>query len=207
MVMRKSPNRIKMPYSSIRKPVNGQRRRMRKIPDANAAVPFIFWGREKKAMVFGRPIISVRPIRKRIYVGFIPCSCRVLIKLVLGPKEKEGGADLRFPLQAYMMIIIFMLARGIVMRYERFNTYNERSKNMRTPPNKNNPPSISINQSVKVQFQLRPRRGRDIPPEQKMTPISNHRKVSQSSHQSALQVLTLILREPHCRHCLSIPFL
>lgn len=69
MVTRKSPNRMNSPYSSIRNPVNGHRHRIRMIPAANAAVPRSFCRREKKASVFWKPIISVRPIRKRIYVS------------------------------------------------------------------------------------------------------------------------------------------
>lgn len=37
------------------------------MPAAKAAVPFSFWRREKKAMVFWRPMMRVRPIRKRIF--------------------------------------------------------------------------------------------------------------------------------------------
>lgn len=74
MVIRKSPKRMNSPYVSIRKPVNGQRIRMRMIPAAKAAVPFSFWGREKNTSVFWKPIIRVRPIRKRIcmdlWVGY-----------------------------------------------------------------------------------------------------------------------------------------
>lgn len=66
-VTRKSPNRMKMPYSSIRKPVRGQRSRIRRIPRPKAVVPLSFWRREKKAMVFWRPIIRTRPMRKSIY--------------------------------------------------------------------------------------------------------------------------------------------
>jgi hypothetical protein len=54
------------PYSSIRNPVSGHRRRMRRIPTVNAAVPLSFCRREKKAMVFWSPIMRVRPMRKRI---------------------------------------------------------------------------------------------------------------------------------------------
>lgn len=67
IVAKKSPNRMNMPYSSIRKPVRGQRRRIRAMPKAKAAVPLSFVLREKKRRVFWRPIIRVRPIRKRIY--------------------------------------------------------------------------------------------------------------------------------------------
>jgi hypothetical protein len=66
---------MKRPYSSIRKPVNGQRSRMRTMPTVKAAVPFNFAGREKKAIVFWTPIIRVRPIRKRI--------CGVLVVVVV----------------------------------------------------------------------------------------------------------------------------
>jgi len=39
---------------------------MRRMPEAKAMVPLIFWRRVKKASVFSRPIIRERPIRKRI---------------------------------------------------------------------------------------------------------------------------------------------
>jgi hypothetical protein len=55
-----------MPYSSIRKPKKAQRIRMSVMPTAKAAVPFHFWRRAKKARVFCVPMMSVRPIRKRI---------------------------------------------------------------------------------------------------------------------------------------------
>ena len=54
------------PYNSIRKPVNGHRRRIRMMPAEKAAVPLSFWGRVKKTIVFWTPMIRVRPIRKRI---------------------------------------------------------------------------------------------------------------------------------------------
>lgn len=63
---RKSPNRMNSPYNSIKKPVNGQRKRMRRIPAEKAAVPLSFWGREKKTRVLWRPMMRVKPIRKRI---------------------------------------------------------------------------------------------------------------------------------------------
>lgn len=66
MVTRKSPKRIKRPYNSIKKPVKGHLNKIKIIPAVNAAVPFNFCGREKNAIVFWRPIIRVRPIRKRI---------------------------------------------------------------------------------------------------------------------------------------------
>ena len=69
MVIRKSPKRINRPYSSIRKPVSVQRKRIRKMPQRKAAVPWSFWRRVKKAIVFWRPIIRLRPMRKRIYFG------------------------------------------------------------------------------------------------------------------------------------------
>jgi hypothetical protein len=49
------------------KPQSGQRRRMRIMPAEKAAVPLSFWGREKKTKVFWKPMIRVRPIRKRIW--------------------------------------------------------------------------------------------------------------------------------------------
>jgi hypothetical protein len=66
MVTRKSPKRMNRPYNSIRNPVKGQRKRMRRIPAAKAAVPLSFWGRVKKTNVFWTPMMRVRPIRKRI---------------------------------------------------------------------------------------------------------------------------------------------
>lgn len=57
---------MKSPYNSIKKPVKGQRKRMRRIPMQKAAVPLSFWGREKKTSVFWTPMMRVKPIRKRI---------------------------------------------------------------------------------------------------------------------------------------------
>lgn len=70
IVAKKSPNSTKMPYSSTRNPVNGHRRRMRIMPPKNAAVPFHFCRLAKNTKVFRSPIISVRPIMKRIYKRF-----------------------------------------------------------------------------------------------------------------------------------------
>jgi hypothetical protein len=61
---------MKRPYSSTKNPISGHRMRMRRMPATKAAVPLSFWRREKKAKVFSRPIISVRPIRKRICGGY-----------------------------------------------------------------------------------------------------------------------------------------
>ena len=66
IVAKKSPNKTRMPYSSIKKPKNAQRIRISVMPRAKAAVPFHFCLRAKKARVFCVPIIKVRPIRKRI---------------------------------------------------------------------------------------------------------------------------------------------
>jgi len=66
MVAKKSPNRTKIPYSSTKKPMNAHLINIKQIPTANAAVPLIFCRRAKKANVFWMPIISVRPIRKRM---------------------------------------------------------------------------------------------------------------------------------------------
>lgn len=66
IVEKKSPKSTNIPYISIRKPINGHRTSMSMIPAANAIVPFIFWGRAKKIAVLYRPIIRVRPRRKRI---------------------------------------------------------------------------------------------------------------------------------------------
>lgn len=66
MVAMKSPNRTRMPYSSMMKPKNAQRIRISVMPKAKAAVPFHFCLRAKKATVLVVPIMRVRPIRKRI---------------------------------------------------------------------------------------------------------------------------------------------
>jgi len=42
MVARKSPKSIKIPYNSTRKPIRGQRNRMRRIPKAKERVPRSF---------------------------------------------------------------------------------------------------------------------------------------------------------------------
>jgi len=65
---RKSPNRMKIPYNSTKKPINAQRMRIRKRPMKNAAVPFNFCLRAKKESVFWGPIIIVRPMRNKIYM-------------------------------------------------------------------------------------------------------------------------------------------
>ena len=65
IVMRKSPNNMKSPYSSMINPVSGQRRRIREMPARKATVPLIFWRRVKKAIVLFRPIIRLRPTRNR----------------------------------------------------------------------------------------------------------------------------------------------
>ncbi|RDL31445.1 uncharacterized protein BP5553_09654 [Venustampulla echinocandica] len=67
IVPKKSPNSIKIPYSSTRNPINGQRSRINKSPAKKAAVPLSFWRRAKKRAVFWGPIIMVRPMRNRIY--------------------------------------------------------------------------------------------------------------------------------------------
>ena len=69
IVAKKSPNNTSMPYISIRKPKKGQRMRMSRMPRMKARVPFHFWRRAKKVRVFWKPIMHVRPIRKRICVG------------------------------------------------------------------------------------------------------------------------------------------
>jgi hypothetical protein len=52
----------------MRKPKKAQRIRISVMPAAKASVPFHFWRRAKKASVFCVPIMSVRPMRKRIWV-------------------------------------------------------------------------------------------------------------------------------------------
>jgi hypothetical protein len=66
IVPKKSPNRIKMPYSSTTKPTNGHLSKMSVMPPANAAVPLSFCRRAKKSSVFCGPMMMVRPIRKRM---------------------------------------------------------------------------------------------------------------------------------------------
>jgi hypothetical protein len=66
IVTKKSPKSTNIPYSSTKKPIRGQRRRIRRIPDTKAAVPLSFCLRAKKRAVFWRPIIRVRPAMKRI---------------------------------------------------------------------------------------------------------------------------------------------
>jgi hypothetical protein len=69
IVAKKSPNSTKMPYSSTTNPISGQRSKINSIPAAKAAVPFSFWRRAKKASVLERPIMRVRPTRKRIWMS------------------------------------------------------------------------------------------------------------------------------------------
>ena len=52
IVEKKSPKRIKIPYSSIRKPTRGHRSNISTIPTTNAAVPFNFCRRAKNSAVF-----------------------------------------------------------------------------------------------------------------------------------------------------------
>lgn len=52
IVEKKSPKSTNIPYSSMRKPVNGQRHKMRMMPATNAAVPLSFCFRAKKSAVF-----------------------------------------------------------------------------------------------------------------------------------------------------------
>lgn len=66
-VVKKSPNSTNRPYSSIAKPINVQRNRMRTMPSTNVIVPVIFCGRAKKERVLDGPRMSGRPIRKRTY--------------------------------------------------------------------------------------------------------------------------------------------
>jgi hypothetical protein len=71
-----------MPYSSTTKPINAQRISMSNMPATKASVPFHFWRRAKKATVLVVPIMSVRPIRKRIWSG-------------VGQMEIRGGGRMR----------------------------------------------------------------------------------------------------------------
>lgn len=61
MVAKKSPNKMKIPYSSTRKPINGHRNSMRTTPPVKAAVPLSFGRRVKKSTVLGRPMMRARP--------------------------------------------------------------------------------------------------------------------------------------------------
>lgn len=72
MVAKKSPKRTNMPYSSTRKPVNGQRRKINMMPAEKAAVPLTFSFLAKKTNVFRAPIIRVRPITNRIWQSQLP---------------------------------------------------------------------------------------------------------------------------------------
>ena len=63
------------------------------MPKTKAAVPFSFWRREKKARVFSRPIISVRPIRKRIWKEFVVRG----VFWEVG-SERNGGEERTFPI-------------------------------------------------------------------------------------------------------------
>ena len=67
IVIRKSPNRTSMPYSSIMKPMKAHRIRISDIPATKATVPFHFCLRAKNATVLVVPMMSVRPIRNNIY--------------------------------------------------------------------------------------------------------------------------------------------
>lgn len=69
MVARKSPKRTKMPYNSTMKPIKAHRIKMSPMPVTKASVPFHFCLRAKKAIVLVVPIMSVRPIMKRIWGG------------------------------------------------------------------------------------------------------------------------------------------
>lgn len=69
MVPRKSPNRTMMPYSSTRKPINGHRIRMSARPPKNAAVPLALFFLAKKRRVFWGPMMIVKPMRKRTWLG------------------------------------------------------------------------------------------------------------------------------------------
>jgi hypothetical protein len=93
IVAKKSPNRTRMPYSSMRNPKKAQRMRISVIPAAKAAVPFHFCRRAKKASVFWVPMIKVRPIRKRI--------CRSSGGAVRGQLEGE----VRCPWPACSMLV------------------------------------------------------------------------------------------------------
>lgn len=66
IVAKKSPNNTSMPYSSTMKPMNAHRIRINPIPATKASVPFHFCLRAKKAMVLVVPMMSVRPMIKRI---------------------------------------------------------------------------------------------------------------------------------------------
>lgn len=69
MVAKKSPNRIRMPYSSTKNPTSAHRNKISSIPVANAAVPRHFCRRVKNRSVFCGPMVNGRPIRKRICAG------------------------------------------------------------------------------------------------------------------------------------------
>jgi hypothetical protein len=66
MVPKKSPNRMKIPYSSITKPKNGHRSKIKLIPTTKAAVPLSLFLRAKKSSVRCGPSRRDVPRRKRI---------------------------------------------------------------------------------------------------------------------------------------------
>lgn len=153
---------------------------MRKIPEANAAVPFIFWGREKKAIVFCRPIINVKPIRKRICIYVYSVSYFGLPFLLLTfnsyISHSEPNKENQNPLASLLQLRSTLPPPASLLKYKT-DTYNDRSKNIRTPPNKNSPPENSINihffpSTSENDLNNGWRDQGFIPPEQKMTPSS-----------------------------------
>lgn len=126
IVPRKSPKRMKMPYSSTRKPISGHRSRISARPAKKAAVPFALFRRAKKSSVLAGPIMIVRPIRKRIYISR-PRRTSVRM-LEAGGREAVGlvgGGGRTFPIASIA-----------------------RSKNSSTPPIRKKPPVSGTQQLV-----------------------------------------------------------
>lgn len=160
IVAKKSPNSTNIPYSSIRKPKKGQRRRISRMPAAKASVPFHFWRRAKKALVFCTPIMSVRPMRKRI----------CLSASVRERRCKKGGfdVDVRCPLLAWDGGLVGGRGweRGVTLRTWRGQKTSLRRRVGRTRLRSSCQLVLSFRAGIGCA------RAAYLPPEQKATPIS-----------------------------------
>lgn len=87
MTPKKSPNRIRMPNSSIMNPINEYLNKISPTPRMKHTVPFNFCGGrlKKKLNVFWSPIIRNRPARNRI----LPKARRAESKNVMMPRIKK----------------------------------------------------------------------------------------------------------------------
>lgn len=175
-VIRKSPNKMKIPYSSIKKPVKGHRRRMRMIPEAKAAVPLSFWRREKKFIVFWRPIISVKPMRKSIYQPLANSSSFFFWQwLSVIDKKFDKVIYVHYPWQAYKMRSVYK-SQGHP-RSCRLTSSDQRTSIL---PNIGTIHLLWASPSTIISFRRHGTNRRaashadksHIPPEQKITPIS-----------------------------------